>query len=289
MLPNTSTAGRRSVENASLTLLRISNILFLSLTLVVNYLANALPLGGRTTGQLSDQYPNLFTPAPLTFSIWIVIYLALIAFTIWQVVPLSGVVRAQNRDEAVLAVGWKFAGLCLLNVAWLFCWHYELVLASVVVMLVMLWLLIGLNRLVFTRLPHTPDNRNFLQIPFGLNLGWISVATVANITALLVALRWDGLGLSDRLWTMLMMGIATLIALAAVRAWNNVPYGLAVAWALAGIAIKHQQLFNDPFSPVILVAYLGILVLLLTAGTRLGNWWRGAAHGPEPTVYRVFP
>ncbi len=288
MVPHTTTAGR-PIENRSLLLLRISNILFLLLTLAVNYLANALPLGGNTTGQLSARYPNLFTPAPLTFSIWIVIYLALIAFAVWQVTPLSGVVRSQNRDEAVLALGWKFAGLCLLNVGWLFCWHYELVLASVLVMLVMLWLLIGINRLVFTRLAHTPDNRNFLQIPFGLNLGWISVATVANITVLLVAVRWDGLGLSDQFWTLVMMAIATLIALWAARAWNNVPYALAVAWALAGIAIKHQQLFGDPISPVILAAYTGILVLLLAAGSRLGRWWNGAVHGPEPTVYRVSP
>jgi len=272
-----------------LTILRVANLLFFLLTIAFNYMSQAMPLNRKTTGELSDQYPNLFTPAPLTFSIWGVIYLALLLFIGWQMWPIRNTRRAEQRNTAVSALGWNFVWLCLLNMGWLFCWHYELVTASVVIMLVTLGLLIRINTLIFRNLPHTADNRNFLDIPFGLYLGWISVATVANITAWLVGINWDGFGISEKIWTVIMIAVATLVALLAVYSWRNVPYAAAVIWALLGITIQQQAMFGSPFSLIILVAYGGMLLLLIAAGTNLRRWWNGAlpsdVHQPVPTVY----
>jgi len=270
-------------------LLQAANIIFFLLTVAFNYLSQAMPLNGKTTGELSDKYPNLFTPAPLTFSIWGVIYLALLVFVVWQAWPIRNEQRAGQRNVAVSALGWDFVLLCAVNMGWLFCWHYEFVTASVVVMLFTLGLLIRMNSLIFTQLSHTMDNRNFLQIPFGLYLGWISVATVANITAWLVGRQWAGFGLSERLWTEIMMGVAVLLTVIVLFRWRNIPYALAVVWALLGIAIKQQQEFGVSVSTITLTAYGGMLLLLLLAGTRLRRWWNGArlsdVHKPMPTVY----
>lgn len=272
-----------------LTILKVANVLFFLMIIAVNYLAVAMPLNGKSTGELSDQYPNLFTPAGITFSIWSVIYLALLVFIGWQLWPIRNTQRAELRNSSINALGWNFVVLCLLNMGWLFCWHYELVTASVVVMLATLGLLIHMNRLIFRQLSHTEDNRNFLQIPFGLYLGWISVATVANITAWLVGRNWDGFGLSEKIWTEIMIGVATLVALLALYSWRNIPYAAAVIWALLGITLKHQDMFGVPFSMIILTAYGCMLLLLIVAGSNARRWWNSAlnsdVHEPMPSVY----
>lgn len=276
-------------SKSRLPLLQVANIIFFLLMVAFNFWSETKPLHGMTSGELSDLYPNLFTPAGITFSIWSVIYVAILLFIGWQVWPIRNKQRAEQRNWAVTALGWDFIGLCALNVGWLFCWHYQFVTASVIVMLVTLGLLIRMNRLLFRHLPHTVDNRNFLQIPFGLYLGWISVATVANIAAWLVSRQWTGFGLSEKLWTEIMIGVATLLAVLIVYSWRNIPYALATIWALLGITWKHQQLFGVPFSTVIMTAYIGILLLLLIVGTRVRPWWNGAVfsevHEPVPTVY----
>ena len=270
-------------------MLRVANLVFFVLTITFNFMAQAMPLNRKSTGELSDQYPNLFTPADVTFSIWGIIYLSLLAFIVWQLWPIRNTQRAVQRNTAIDALGWNFVWLCVLNMGWLFCWHYELVSASVGVMLIMLGLLIRMNQLIFRGLPHTEDNRNFLQIPFGLYLGWISVATVANITVWLVSRQWDGFGIAEKIWTEILMVIATLLAVLAVYAWRNIPYAVAVIWALLGIALKHQAFFGVPLSMIILTAYAGMLLLAIVAGTNLRRWWNSAlrsdVHQPAPTVY----
>lgn len=103
----------------------VNLVLFMAM-IVMNYLANALPLNGKTTGELSAQYPNLFVPAGITFSIWGVIYLLLGAFVILQF-------RHKNKSLAK-TVGWAFAISCLLNSFWIVAWHYEYLLLSVGIM-----------------------------------------------------------------------------------------------------------------------------------------------------------
>ena len=243
---------------------KITNTFFLILTLVVNYLSVSLPLNGKTPGQLSDQYPNLFTPAPLTFAIWSIIYLVLIAFAVWQFWPIRNEARKERRAAAIQALGYDFALLSILNMGWLALWHYEQVALSVAVMLVLLALLIRINRRFFEQPEPTNDIRYFIRLPFGLYLGWISVATVANITAFLVSVRWNGFGVDPAIWTILVIAIATILAVLALLRWKNAPYVFSVTWALYGIYSKQSIPLTDPRSDAVQwVAVGAILVLVL--------------------------
>ncbi len=246
---------------------KIANVLFLALTLALNFFAVTLPLNGKTPRELSDQFPNHFTPAPVTFSIWSVIYLGIIAFALWQFVPL-GRERALRRDAAIKRLGWRFVLVSLLNLSWLICWHYEMVALSVMVMLTLLGFLIRINFDLFEgAAARSADERWFLQIPFGIYLGWISVATVANITAFLVHIGWRGWGISEPVWAIAVIIVAITLALAVLRRWHNYPYALAVSWALYGIYLKQSsplELFHS--DAVQWVAMGGSVLLLIVSG-----------------------
>jgi hypothetical protein len=147
------------------------NLLGVIATLVVNYLSMALPLNGKTPGEISDMYPNLFVPAGLTFSIWGIIYLLLIAFGVYQLVQSyrqqSGIILFHER------VGVWFLIVCGLNVAWLFAWHYLFMATSALIMLLLLASLI----VMYLKLRIGKENSGlieglFLKLPFSIYLGW---------------------------------------------------------------------------------------------------------------------
>jgi tryptophan-rich sensory protein len=202
---------------------RVAAAAALAGALVVNALAVALPLGGRTTGELSARYPNLFVPAGITFSIWTVIYILLAAWAMAQF-------RAANREPA-RRIAPAFALSSVLNAAWLYAWHHGRVGLSVLVMAALLAVLLRVNVLL------AGERRVLPRAAFGIYLGWISVATIANVTALLVAAGWAGAGIPAAAWaTLLVLAGTAAGALATVRLAS--PFvGLAVIWALAGIAL----------------------------------------------------
>jgi hypothetical protein len=227
-------------------LLKLVNLAAFILMILMNYLANALPLNGKTTGQLSDQYPNLFTPAGITFSIWGVIYLLLIGFS---------VIQFSSQNKSVLhSIGWAFAISCLLNALWIVAWHYEQLPLSLLIMLGLLVTLIFIN----ARIQTSPV---FFKISFGIYLGWICIATIANVTALLVSMNWGGLGISEAVWAIIVILAGTAIAILAITKFDNPYIGLAVIWALAGIMIKRQA---DVMS-IVIVAGIGIALVAITA------------------------
>lgn len=239
-------------------------ILFIGV-LVMNYLANALPLGGNTTGELSDMYPNLFTPAGFTFSIWGVIYLALLVYIVFQARSLfKGTPKL--TDSVIEEITPWFLLSCICNMLWIVLWHYQQVLYSVIVMGGILFSLIQ----VVTRIYQNERldglyNKLFFKIPFGLYLGWILVATVANVTTLLVDIGWDGFGFSELFWTVTMLIIATIIAIFTASRLNNIFIGFSVIWALFGIVSKRfARIEVEPFE---LLPYLGIacMVVLVVA------------------------
>jgi hypothetical protein len=200
-------------------------LLFLGMV-VMNYLANALPLNGKTTGALSDAYPNLFVPAGVTFSIWGVIYILLVTFC---------VIQFTTSHQAVISrIGWLFGLSCIFNGLWIVAWHYERLPLSLILMLGLLVSLIWIN--IFIRdLPA-----GFIKAAFGIYLGWICIATIANVTALLVNFGWGGLGISEETWTIIMIAAGTLIVSLTVWRLDNPFIGLSVVWAFAGIMIKRQ-------------------------------------------------
>lgn len=202
------------------------NLLLFAGMIVMNYLANSLPLNGKTTGALSDAYPNLFVPAGVTFSIWGVIYILLVTFC---------VIQFTTSHQAVISrIAWLFGITCIFNALWIVAWHYERLPLSLILMLGLLVSLIWIN-LFIKDLPA-----GFIKAAFGIYLGWICIATIANVTALLVNYGWGGFGISEETWTIIMIAAGTLIVSLTVLRLDNPFVGLSVVWAFAGIMIKRQ-------------------------------------------------
>ena len=164
----------------------VLNIAALVITLVINALATALPLGGRTTAEISDSFNILFVPAGYVFSIWGLIYLALIGFAVFQALP------AQQNNRAVRATGWWFLLTCIVNSLWILFWQYGYYPLTLVMMLTLLVSLIVIYRRLMALGKADAAPRWLVRFPFSLYLGWITVATVANASAVFTNLGWDG-------------------------------------------------------------------------------------------------
>ncbi len=240
----------------------------------VNALANALPLNGVNTGQLSDELPNLFVPAGITFSIWGLIYLLLAA--------LSAALIVQARAKEAPPQAWKaldaiiFAVNALANSAWIFAWHWRLVGLSFIIMLVILATLILLaERIYARRLVAEAAGKGkvtlfglALSAPIHVYLGWITVATIANATALLVALAWDGWGLDPRAWTLVVIVAGLAVAFGFIFIRRAVAAPLVVVWAYSGIVMKRlpEDGMEDPL--VWAAAGASALAILVALGVR---------------------
>jgi hypothetical protein len=216
---------------------QIAVIITILVTLVVNGLANALPINGLTTGQISDSFHVYFVPAGYVFSIWGLIYLGLIAFAIFQALP------SQRENPRLRATGWWISLGGLANSAWIFLWQYKLFPLTLVAMLVLLsTLLVTYLRLGIGRTAVSTAETWAVRLPFSIYLGWITVATVANVTVLLTYLNWDGFGIAPEIW----MGIVLAAVLAITVLMNftrrDVAYALVILWALAGISAKFASI-----------------------------------------------
>ena len=215
--------------------LAILNWLALLIMLSVNALANILPINGYNTGQVSAFYPNLFVPDGFTFSIWSVIYFLLIGFVV-----ISTKWLWYKADAVPAQLAGKISPLfiisCLLNAGWIFTWHYLQVAASVIFMLLFLGTLINIYlQLQQFRTFLSPLEKFFLYTPFVVYLGWISVATIANITALLVQYKYEGSPLSAAGWSITMILIASLLGMIFIWKRSDWAYALVIVWALLGI------------------------------------------------------
>jgi hypothetical protein len=182
----------------------------------------------------------------------------LILYTIYQVLP------AQRTNPRLQATGYLVALSCLANITWLVLWHYEFFLLTVVAMVALLLLLIAIYlRLGTGRVKVPPAERWLVQLTFSIYLGWISVATIANVTSVLDYVKWSGWGISPEIWTaiMLLVGVGLVLAMALTR--GDVAYGLVIIWAFAGIAVKHV---GTPFVASAAWIAVGLVVLALVVG-----------------------
>lgn len=226
-------------------------------TIVVNGLATALPINGRTTGEISDSFDVFFVPAGYVFSIWGVIYLGLIAYAIYQALP------AQAHNPDLRSIGSLFILSSLANIAWILLWHYGYVLLSVVVMLVLLVCLIAIYlRLDINRKQVSNGMRWLVHLPFSIYLGWITVATIANVTVLLYDWDWTGLGVSAETWTVIMLTIATVVGGLMSFTRGDIAYSLVLIWAFSGIAIKHSDTSSVATAAWIATAATAVLMLV---------------------------
>ena len=212
---------------------QIVNVLAVIVMITINILANALPINGQNTGEISDRFQVFFVPAGYVFSIWGVIYIGLLAFAVYQALP------AQRENPRLRKIGYWFALSCLANSVWIFLWHYNLFPLSLIVMLVLLAaLLVIYLRLDIGRTRVTTVERWCVNIPFSVYLGWITVATVANVTDVLYDLGWNGFGIAPETWAVIMLIIAAGLGVAMAVTRRDVAYLLVLVWAFAGIGVK---------------------------------------------------
>ena len=218
---------------------------------VVNILSNALPINGITTAAVSDSLSTYFVPAGYVFSIWGVIYLGIVIYLISMFV---------NFKKEDMAIAPYVIASSLANTAWIFMWHYKLIYISVIFMLIILASLI----LIALKL-NKPEVSSAKKIPFNIYLGWISVASIANIAGALFTANWNGFGISPEVWSAIMIVIATVLAILALIK-KNIAYTLVILWALVGIVVKFQGVSDivtivGIFASVAITLFMGYKLL----------------------------
>jgi len=226
-------------------MIKYLNLIFFAGMIVMNYLANALPLNNKTTGELSDSFPNLFVPAGITFSIWGIIYLLLLIYSVIQF--------TSSDRNTIDNISWLFAITCIFNALWIVAWHYGKLPMSLIIMSGLLISLIYIN-MAISNLPM-----GLIKAAFGVYLGWICIATIANATALLVNYGWSGFGISHETWTIIMISAGAVIAVMALYKLNNPYIGLVVIWAFTGIILKRM----DDFKSIVIAASVAISVVAI--------------------------
>ncbi len=247
--------------------MRIVIAFLYALMLAVNTMAQFGFINKVTTAALSDSYPNLFVPIGFTFSVWGVIYLSLLGYVLYQ---LGLFRKTESLADARLIQRTQFVFIVssVANIVWIFAWHFRQTLVSVVVMLILLVSLCYMNSILNVAARKellTFREKIFLRLPFSLYLGWITVATIANVSAFLVSIQWNRFGLSEVLWMVMILGIGTIIAMSVIILGRDPAYGLVVLWAYAGILIKHVMTtgFNLKYPEVVTTTIICMALLII--------------------------
>jgi benzodiazapine receptor len=234
--------------------------------IAVNIAANALPINGQNTGEISDRFDVYFVPAGYVFSIWGLIYLGMLAYAVYQGLP------AQAQNPALRRIGYLFVFSSLVNIAWIFAWHYNLVALSVLIMITLLGLLLAIYlRLDIGRVQVEPAMKWLVHVPFSIYLGWITVATIANITDWLYVIQWSGFGISPQMWAVII-----LVGGAMSFTRGDVAYSAVLIWSFVGIALKHQD------TP--LVSYAAWIAAVVTAILMILGYYQNRRSDSEPAL-----
>jgi hypothetical protein len=234
--------------------IRILNLLTLIITITINGLANALPINGLMTGEISDRFGALFTPAGYVFAIWGLIYVTLTIFGVYQILP------AQRNNERIDRVGIWFILANLFNGSWILAWHYQQFILSIIIMFGLLAsLLVIYMRLQIGVSKIKPTERWLVDLPFSIYLGWISVATIANVSVVLIDNNWNGFGISATVWTVIMIAVALLLGIIMTMKRNEAAYTLVLVWALVGI------FHNSSGNSIVQISALIAAILLFMA------------------------
>jgi len=254
------------MNNRILPYLQIGNIIVVILTIIINTLANILPIGGKYTAELSDNIPNLFVPAGITFSIWGVIYVLIIIFSIYLAKDLFK--KEKTTKPYLEKISYFFILANFFNIIWIFLWHYEQVLFSLfVIILLFLSLLIIYLRLGFGIEKVDMKDKLFIHMPISVYLGWITVATIANVTAALVKVGWDGFGISEQNWAILVIIVATIITILTLYKRKDYAYSAVIIWALIGIYLKRisDDIIYGVRTQIAYTALFCLIVIIIVA------------------------
>lgn len=239
-------------------IIKIISLFSFFIMIIVNAAAVILPINGITTAQVSDSYPNLFAPAGITFSIWSVIYLLLGIYVIYQFF-----IKNKEDEKTFFEINKYFIISSLINSIWIFTWQYKIIWLSLILMILLLLSLIKIS--IIIDLSKLKGKNKFIsKIPFGVYLGWITIATIANATIFLVSINWDGFGIPNYIWMITILIVGVIISSAVMIKLKSIAYGLVPVWAYFGIYIKHTSAsgFNNLYPQIINSVLICIVVLI---------------------------
>lgn len=216
----------------------------------VNYLATTSQIGGVTPSYISEKYPTFITPAGYAFSIWGLIYLGMIAFSIYQVFPSNAEKFSKIRTFYIIS--------CLANISWIYAWHYEQLLASLFAMLTLLASLAFIN----IKLMDTENvTENFLaKLPFSIYFGWVTVATILNVTILLASFGIQTSNTVSIILACILVAVATVLGAIIRQKVGIIAYPITIAWAVTAIAVKQSGK-----TALIFVCAFAVMILILSA------------------------
>lgn len=226
----------------------LSLVVFLAMV-VVNILANAIPIGGQDTGEISAKYINLFTPAGITFSIWGAIYILLAVGWIMNIFS-----KNETADAQIDKIGPWFMFSCILNILWILLWHYgQITISTIVIILLCINMFILLSRM---------NEHGVLYWGIGIYTGWISVASIASLFVLGNSWGFNGTSTFAQVIAIIAIIAASVILGMITSKLSCAPLGIAVLWALCGILVKHITDFKANYNLVITSVIIGIIIIV---------------------------
>ncbi|EAZ92225.1 hypothetical protein CY0110_24981 [Crocosphaera chwakensis CCY0110] len=242
-----------------------ANLLAILAAFFANVLANIAPINGLTIGEISNTlFKNvLITPASYAFAIWGLIYLGLISLAIYQALP-------NNKDHPYLQkMGYYLVVSSLAQIVWVFLFLSRLFVLSTVAMLailvslVLLYLKLGISLTSISK-----KQKCLVNFPISVYLGWITVATILNVSLALSWVKWDGFGLSNEIWTVIMIIIAAILGILIIIDRKDKAYSGVFVWALVAIAVRHLDTLSIAITSGVFAI---ILVFLITTNTKFNN------------------
>jgi benzodiazapine receptor len=251
----------RTMSSRKLMSLILLNIVLFIVTVAVNSLAGGSTLiNGKTTGAVSDSNPTMITPAGFTFAIWSIIYILLAAFVVYQALP-------KNRDKPFHEqISFLFILASVLNISWIFLWQYGLFPYSVIFIFGLLMSLAAIYlRLGVGKTDVSLGERICVQLPFSVYLGWITVASIANVAVALAAANWDGFGIDLATWAVLVIAVVLVITLLVISTRKDIAYGLVIIWALFGIMARQLGNWTLVWATTISIAVTVVALIALLA------------------------
>jgi len=242
-----------------------------AVTLTANSLANIIPIGGHTTAEISDRFAVLVIPAGYVFSIWGLIYLLLGAFTVYQALP------GRRADPLLRRLGWLPALTGVFNTAWILLWQYEVFALTVPVMVGLLVTLCAIEIAIRgSGETRRGAERWAVAVPFSVYLGWITVATIANVATVLAWSGFTGAGIDPTIIASAVLLVGLAIATATIVRFGDPAYGLVIAWAYVGIVVKDSgSSLVQVVAGVAALVVAGLVVVTLVP-------WRPGAGSPAP-------
>lgn len=274
------TGGLEDGKDTKTVALRWSVTAAILATIVVNAYANIGRLAGRTTGEVAELYPTLFTPAGITFSIWSLIYLGLIGYAIYQFPALRERAKSKLSQNYFDRSSWLVVASCLLNICWIFAWHNQAIFLSGIVIILLWVVLAGIvwqHRRVFLGQGLSGLDYLAAKLPFLIYLGWITVAVFANKMAWLVSEGWDFFQRSQEAIVLIGLIIAGVLGMVLALVLAEWPVAAVLLWAYAGILGKHLAAagWGGAYPAIIVTVTVFLFLLTVLVGYLVWRQLRG--------------